>query len=148
MALVARERQEFVEVALRLIVWNVATQKVILRLLGKREPPPRGGVVTVAGGPPRPDDPVTMWGPLAFSADSKSFFACPENGVLGRYSVADGKPEFGLKLPGHRIEDVVASADRQFVFVMIRKALPSPRGERFDYQTQWTSRVECWRLPR
>ena len=131
----------------RLIIWNAATQKVILRLLGKREPLTRGGVVGFDRAP-IPDGAATMWGPLAFSADSKSFFACPENGVLGRYSVADGKPQFGLKLPGHRIEDAVASADRQLVFVMIRKALPSPGGERFDHQTQWTSRVECWRLPR
>ena len=132
----------------RLIVWSVATQKVILRLLGKREPPTRGGMISFNRGAPFPDDPVTMWGPLAFSVDSKSFFACPENGVLGLYSVADGKPQFGLKLPGHRIEDAVASADRQFVFVMIRKALPAPGDERFASQTRWTSRVECWRLPR
>ena len=132
----------------RLIVWSAATQKVILRLLGKREPPPRGGVIALNRGTPFPDDPATMWGPLAFAADSRSFFACPENGVLGLYSVAEGKPQFGLKLPGYRIEDAVASADRQFVFVMIRKALPSPGGERFDYQPRWTSRVECWRLPR
>lgn len=132
----------------RLFVWSVATQKVILRLLGKREPPLRGGVITYSRATPFPDDPVTMWGPLAFAADSKSFFACPENGVLGCYSVADGKPQFGMKLAGYRIEDAVASADRQFVFVMVRKALPSPSGERFDYQTKWTSRVECWRVPR
>ncbi len=130
----------------RLLVWNVATQAVVLRRLG-RQPPRLAAPNKVAPGMAMVlSEAATTFGPIAFTADSRSVMVCPEQGILGVYAVAGGKPLMGFKLAGHRTDDVAGSADGQFLYTLIRTPSPAAAGAAWFDPPRWSSRVERWRL--
>lgn len=130
----------------RLLVWNLATQAIVMRRVGRQPPLESSPFKLVPGMPWIRPEAATQFGPIAFTADSRSIMACPEQGMLGVYELEGGKPLVGFKLAGYRTDDVAASADGQFLYAVIRTPSPVANGAQPFSSPRWTSRVEKWRI--
>jgi hypothetical protein len=104
----------------RLILWDVVARQAMAKFNGE----------------------ALRFGPVAFSSDGQSFFACSQNRQLSRHSIPNGEPQFGIKFEGNWIAEALPSFDGKRLYVLIQHA-----GATVPSEPASKSRLECWKLP-